>query len=107
MTPTQAKRIEEIIRSQDVRDPALTLDAISAILDKTEEVPHLVPDDPKNDFGDPVATLRIYNSLNSPGELKTAVTFDGCDTHIRPRHIIAAINVLHNFADNKSKENAE
>jgi hypothetical protein len=107
MTPTQAKRIEEIIRSQDVRDPRETLDAISAVLDKTKEVPHLVPDDPKNDFGNPVATLRIYNLPNRPDKLKTAIAFEGCNTHIRPRHIIAAINTLHKFADNKSKENAE
>lgn len=132
MTRSQAQRIQEIIRSQDVRDPRETLDAIVAVLEEvpsilpeaesktpleelidalrkgTEpEVPHLVPDNPKNEFGNPVAVLRIYNSPNSPGELKVAVALECCDNHILPRHILAAIRTLKRFADKKHKENAE
>jgi hypothetical protein len=177
MTRSQAQRIQEIIRSQDVRDPRETLDAISAVInevpsilpsveqvrdmlrafendvktitgipeakpeeviralcgdvreinkvlegekkspleefidalrkDTEAEVPHLVPDDPKNEFGNPVAVLRIYNSPSSPGELKVAVALECCDKHIQPRHILAAIRTLHQFAEKKNKENAE
>jgi hypothetical protein len=160
MTRSQAQRIQEIIRSQDVRDPRETLDAISAVLeevpsimpsveqvrdmlrafendvktitgipeakpeedpfetamkaaidalrkDTEAEVPHLVPDDPQEEFGNPVAVLRIYNAPNSPGELKVAVALKCCDAHIRPRHIIAAVRMLHQFADKKHKESAE
>ena len=129
MTRTQAQRIQEIIRSQDVRDPRETLDAIVAVInevpsilpsveqvrdmidalrkDTEVEVPHPVPDDPKNEFGNPVAVLRIYNAPNSPGELKVAVAFECCDEHIQPRHILGAIRTLKQFADKKHKENAE
>ena len=153
MTRSQAQRIQEIIRSQDVRDPRETLDAIAAVInevpsirpsveqvrdmlagfakeakpepeedpfetamkavidalrkDTEVEVPHLVPDDPKNEFGNPVAVLRIYNAPNSPGELKVGVALECCDEHIRPRHILAAIRTLHQFADKKDKEAAE
>jgi hypothetical protein len=129
MTRSQAQRIQEIIRSQDVRNPRETLDAIKAVLEEvpsivpsveqvrdmiavfaknTEvEIPHLVPDDPKNEFGDPVAVLRIYNSPSSPGELKVGVAFDCCDEHIQPRHILGAILTLKQFADKKHKETGE
>jgi hypothetical protein len=132
MTRSQANRIQEIIRSQDVRDPRNTLDAIKAVLDEnpgvlpkdhisevvselikslreeTEvEVPHLVPADPKNEFGEPVFTLRIYNNPASPGDLKTTVAVDFCNAHVEPRHIISAIRTLHKFADDKNKESAK
>lgn len=124
MTRSQALRIQEIIRTQDVRDPRETLDAIKAVVDErvattmeefinslreqTEvEDHHLVPADPKNEFGEPVFTLRIYNDPTNLGDLKTTVAVDFCDAHVEPRHIIAAIRTLHEFADNKDKESAK
>lgn len=41
MQRSQAKRIEEIVRTQDVRDPRQTLDAIAAIL---AEKPSIKPE---------------------------------------------------------------
>ena len=131
MTRSQANRIEEIIRNQDVRDPRLTLDAIAAILaekpsikpDKSEpeaisfaklmaammasaeepddEIPHLVPDDVQNEFGNPVAMIRIYNTKPRPGKLNTCIAIDCCDHHIEPRHFVALKRTIKEFAKAK------
>lgn len=134
MTRGQAKRIEEIIRNQDVRDPRLTLDAIAAILaekpsimsvqakseqanpgitsafeklmgtmmasaeESDVEIPHLAPDDVKNEFGNPVATIRIYNTKPRPGKLDVCIAIDCCDAHIEPRHFIALKEAIKDFA---------
>lgn len=131
MTRSQANRIEEIIRNQDVRDPRLTLDAIAAILaenpsikpeqsepeasffaklmadlltmqvegeDDPAEIPHLVPGDVQNEFGDPVATIRIYNTKPRPGKLNACIAIDCCDAHIEPRHFVALKQAISEFA---------
>lgn len=115
MTRSQGNRIEEIIRTQDVRDPRQTLDAIAAILaekpepksetasaleklmaammasaeEPDDEVPHLVPDDPENEFGNPVCVIHIYNTKPVPGKLNVGVVINWCDDHIEPRHFSA------------------
>lgn len=131
MIRSQAKRIEEIIRNQDVRDPRLTLDAIAAILaekpsikpepelsafeklmaamlasveDTDDEIPHLVPGDVQNEFGDPVATIRIYNTEPRPGKLNVCVVIDCCDNHIEPRHFVALNRTISKFADKKIEQ---
>jgi hypothetical protein len=162
MTRSQANRIEEILRNQDVRDPRLTLDAIAAILaenpsikpeprpendealskllskihaevtknieepeqsepeasffaklmadlltmqvegeDDPAEIPHLVPGDVQNEFGDPVATIRIYNTKPRPGKLNVCVAIDCCDTHIEPRHFVALKEAIKDFSKAK------
>ena len=131
MTRSQTNRIEEIIRNQDVRDPRLTLDAIAAILaekpsikpepelsafeklmaamlasveDTDDEIPHLVPGDVQNEFGDPVATIRIYNTEPRPGKLNVCVAIDYCDNHIEPRHFVALNRMISEFADKKIEQ---
>ena len=139
MTRSQANRIEEIIRNQDVRDPRLTLDAIAAILaekpsimsvqakseqanpgiasafeklmatmmasaeESDVEIPHLAPDDVKNEFGNPVATIRIYNTKPRPGKMNVCVAIDCCDNHIEPRHFLALNDSIMDFAEAKAK----
>lgn len=141
MTRGQAKRIEEIIRNQDVRDPRLTLDAIAAILaekpsimsvqakseqanpgiasafeklmadlltmqvegeDDPAEIPHVAPDDVKNEFGNPVATIRIYNTKPRPGKLNACIAIDWCDAHIEPRHFKALQRTINLFTMEKA-----
>lgn len=131
MTRSQTNRIEEIIRNQDVRDPRLTLDAIAAILaekpsikpepelsafeklmaamlasveDTDDEIPHLVPGDVQNEFGDPVATIRIYNAKPRPGKLNVCVVIDCCDNHIEPRHFLALNRRISKFVDKKIEQ---
>lgn len=126
MTRSQTNRIEEIIRNQDVRDPRLTLDAIAAILaekpsikpelmedlltmlasveETDDEIPHLVPGDVQNEFGDPVATIRIYNTEPRPGKLNVCVAIDYCDNHIEPRHFVALNRTISKFADKKIEQ---
>ena len=126
MIRSQAKRIEEIIRNQDVRDPRLTLDAIAAILaekpsikpelmedlltmlasveDTDDKIPHLVVGDVQNEFGDPVATIRIYNTEPRPGKLNVCVAIDYCDNHIEPRHFVALNRTISKFADKKIEQ---
>ena len=133
MTRSQANRIEEIIRNQDVRDPRLTLDAIAAILaekpsikpepkpetagafeklmaammasaeEPDDEIPHLVPDDVQNEFGNPVATIRIYNTKPRPGKLHTCIANHACDAHIEPRHFVALKEAIKDFAKAKAE----
>ena len=129
MTRSQANRIEAIVRTQDMRSPRVTLDAIAAILDETpsikpeasdfqkmlaammasvekveDEIPHLVPDDVQNEFGDPVATIRIYNTEPRPGKLNVCVAIDYCDNHIEPRHFVALNRTISKFADKKIEQ---
>ena len=121
MTRSQANRIEEILRTQDMRSPRVTLDAVAAILDETpsikpepessdfqkmlaammeaveeveDEIPHLVPDDP-------VATIRIYNTKPRPGKLNVCIAIDTCDAHIEPRHFVALKEAIQDFAKAK------
>ena len=132
MIRSQANRIEEILRTQDMRSPRVTLDAIAAILDETpsikpeasdfqkmlaammasvekveDEIPHLVPDDVQNEFGDPVATIRIYNRKPRPGKLNVCVAIDCCDEHIEPRHFVMAKQAFNNFALAKIERNKQ
>ena len=132
MTRSQANRIEEIIRTQDVRDPRLTLDAIAAILaenpsikpepsdfeklmaammasteESDDEIPHLVPDDPENEFGNPVAVIRIYNTKPVPGNLNVGVVIEACDNHIEPRHFSAVKLAIQAFDAKKAEELAQ
>ena len=132
MIRSQANRIEEILRTQDMRSPRVTLDAVMAILDETpsikpdrsggyaepqtsdfqkmlaamrasleeaeDEIPHLVPDDVKNELGNPVATIRIYNTKPHPGKMNVCIAIDACDNHIEPRHFVAAKEAFSDFA---------
>jgi hypothetical protein len=134
MTRSQANRIEEILRTQDMRSPRVTLDAVAAILDETpsikpepessdfqkmlaamlasaeesdDEIPHLVPGDVQNEFGNPVATIRIYNTKPRPGKLNVCVAIDCCDEHIEPRHFVMAKQAFNNFALAKIERNKQ
>lgn len=132
MQRSQAKRIEEIVRTQDVRDPRQTLDAIAAILaekpsikpepsdfeklmaammasaDETEdEIPHLVPENVEEEFGNPVAVIRIYNTKPVPGNLNVGVVIEACDNHIEPRHFSAVKLAIQAFATEKVNELAQ
>lgn len=134
MTRSQSNRIEEILRTQDMRSPRVTLDAIMAILDETpsikpeksdpelsnyqkmlaamrasveeldDEIPHLVPDDVQNEFGEPVATIRIYNTKPWSGKLNVCVAIDCCDEHIEPRHFLAVNQMIKAFATEKAEQ---
>ena len=135
MIRSQANRIEEILRTQDMRSPRVTLDAVMAILDETpsikpdrsggyaepqtsdfqkmlaamrasleeaeDEIPHLVPDDVKNEFGNPVATIHIYNTKPRPGKLNACIAINCCDAHIEPRHFVALKQAISDFAAEK------
>ena len=108
MNRNQAKRIEEIV------------DAITAVLAEkakpkqkagnpfekllADQIPHLVPDDVKKEFGNPVAVIRIYNTKPRPGNLNVAVTMEWCDSHIEPRHFSAVKRMIQAFADKKAAE---
>ena len=69
--------------------------------DDPAEIPHLVPGDVQNEFGDPVATIRIYNTKPRPGKLNVCVAIDACDAHIEPRHFVAAKEAIKGFSSAK------
>ena len=71
--------------------------------DDPAEIPHVAPDDVKNEFGNPVATIRIYNTKPRPGKLDVCIAIDCCDAHIEPRHFIALKEAIKDFAVAKVK----
>ena len=117
----KAKRIATILANADVRDPRETLDAIDQIIKEkrikapaqdandvlnatmrkmldgasTAEVPH------QEQTENPVGTIEIFNDPNGSGPLKVKTHFTFCANHLQPRHVLAAMEMLTTYYDER------
>lgn len=66
-----------------------------------------MPENVEEEFGNPVAVIRIYNTKPVPGNLNVGVVIEACDNHIEPRHFSAVKLAIQAFATEKVNELAQ